>query len=169
MPKPVALALLHHLGIARHDGHPGQTRRHGHRQDDPLQVRQRKPFLEDERRREIKRPRTRHRNIVDRTVDREAADVAAGKEQRRYDMAVGCDHHAAGGHRNARAVVLRAQPLVVESTQKQLVDELRGGATAAPVRHVHPTVLEIDRTDVVGADHAHAVTALTMGTFLNRP
>ena len=102
-------------------------------------------------------------------MHREAADVTAGKEQRRDDVAVGRDHHPARGHGDPRAVVLRPQPLVVESAQEQLVDQLRGRASAAAMRHVHATVLEIDRTDVVGADRAHATSAFTMGTSLNRP
>ena len=45
--------------------------------DDALQVRQRKSLLEHERRGEIERARARHRDVVDRAVDGEAADVAA--------------------------------------------------------------------------------------------
>ena len=82
-------------------------------------------------------------------VDGQAADVAAGKEQRRDHVRVGGDHHAAGRHRDLRAVVARAQPFVVERAHEELVDELRRGPAAAAMRHVDAAVLEIDGPDVV--------------------
>ena len=45
-----------------------------------LEIGQREPLLEDEGQRQRQRARAAHREIVDRAVDRELADVAAGKE-----------------------------------------------------------------------------------------
>ena len=48
----------------------------------------RQPFFQDERSREIQRPRAAHRQIVDGAIDRQPSDVAAGKEHRRNDESI---------------------------------------------------------------------------------
>ena len=91
----VALALLHHLGVAGDDRHARLPRGLRHRLDDALEVREREALLEDEAGGEVQRLRARHRHVVHRAVHRQAADVAAGEEERRDDVAVGGHHEAA--------------------------------------------------------------------------
>ncbi len=114
----VALALLDHLGVAGDHRHAGLARGGGHRLDDALQVGQREAFLEDEARRQVQRPCARHGHVVDGAVHRQAADVAAGKEQRRDDVAVGGITRRPLGLRQQRLVVALAQPLVVEGARR---------------------------------------------------
>ena len=93
----VGLAALDDLGVAGDDLHAGRPRPRRHRRDDPPQVGDREALLEDEAGRQVQRPRAGHRQVVDRAVDGEVADVAAGEEQRRDDVGV-------GGERQPRAV-----------------------------------------------------------------
>ena len=136
-------------------GTPACARGRGHRLDDALQVGQREAFLEDEAGRQVQRHRARHRHVVDGAVHRQAADVAAGKEQRRDDVAVGGHHQAPGRHAEGCLVVGLAQPFVVEGALEEFVDQLRHGAAAAAVRHVDDAVPEVDRADVVLAYGVH--------------
>ena len=48
---------------------------------------------------QIEGPGAGHGHIVDGAVDRQAADVAAGEEQRRDHMPVGAHHQAPGRRR----------------------------------------------------------------------
>jgi hypothetical protein len=155
----VALALLHHLGVAGDDRHAGLARRLRHRVDDALEVGEREAFFQDEAGREVQRLGARHGDVVDRAVHRQAADVAAGEEQRRDDVRVGRHHHAPALHGEAGVVVGGAQPVVVEGGEEQLLDQLRHRPPAAAVGHVHAAVLEIDGADVAFAYVVHVVTA----------
>jgi hypothetical protein len=155
----VALALLDHLGVAGHHRHAGLARRRGHGFDDALQLGEREAFLEDEARAQGERRGAQHGHVVERAVHGQAADVAAGEEQRRDHVAVGGHHQAvAGGHRQQRSVVALEQVFVVEGGREQLLDQLRRGAAARAVVHVDAAVLEVDRADVVGLGHVHAAT-----------
>ena len=77
---PVPLAPVDHLRVAGGDRHPGGGRRVAHRGDDPREGLHREPLLEDQPAGEGERPGAAHREIVDRAVDGERADVAAGEE-----------------------------------------------------------------------------------------
>ena len=167
----VALALLDDLGVTGHHRDLRVLRGGGHRFDDAPQIGEREALLEHEGRREVERRRAAHRDVVDRAVHRQAADVAARKEQRRDDVAVGRHHEPARRHVDARAIVALAQPVVVERAQEQLVDELRHRAAAAAVRHVDAAVTEVHRTDV-GPGHAVAGScgrSPTIAASLKRP
>ena len=67
-----------------------------------LQGLHRQAFFQDERRAQIQRPRAAHRQVVDRAVDRQRADVAAGEEQ-------WPDHIGIGGEGQPRAADARAR------------------------------------------------------------
>ena len=56
---------------------PAAARPPLHRRDDAPQRLHRQPLFEDEARAQIERPRAAHRQVVDRAVDRQRADVAA--------------------------------------------------------------------------------------------
>ena len=92
----VALAAVDDLGVAGDELHAGLGGRGAHRLDDAAQIVDGQAFFEDERGGEIQRLRAAHGQIVDGAVDGEAADVAAGKEDRR-------DHEGVGGEGEARA------------------------------------------------------------------
>ena len=163
----IAFAPLNDLGVAGDHRHAGLARRPAHRLGDPLEVGQREALLEDEARAQVERRGAQHGHVVERAVHGQAADVAAGEEQRRDHVAVGGHHQAvAGGHRQQRSVVALEQVFVVEGGREQLLDQLRRGAAAGAVVHVDAAVLEVDRADVVGLGHVHAATT---GMSRNRP
>jgi hypothetical protein len=93
---PVALAAINDLGVPRDQDHPGHLARLAHRADDAAQVFQRQPLLQDEGGRQELRHGAADGEVVDRAVDRQLADVAAGEEQ-------GAHHKRVGGQRDARA------------------------------------------------------------------
>ena len=76
----VGLAAINDLGIARHELHAGVVGGGAHRLHDAPEILHRHSFLQDESDREIKRARAAHREVVNRSVDREFADVTAGKK-----------------------------------------------------------------------------------------
>ena len=85
----VGFAALHDLGVAGCDWNSRGGCRSAQRRSDPLQIRRSQPFLDDERRRQGKRPRAGHRQVVQGSVHRELADVAARKEERLHHERVG--------------------------------------------------------------------------------
>ena len=78
----VSLAAIDDLGIAGDERHACFGTRLPHRAGDALQVRERQPLFEDERRGQIKRRRAADGEVVDRAMDRQLADVAAGEKER---------------------------------------------------------------------------------------
>jgi len=167
----VTLALLHHLGVAGDDVHAGLLGCLCHRHHNALQIGQREAFFEDEAGGQPKRRRPHHRHVVDGAVHRQTADIAAGKEQRRHHMAVGRHHQPAVRGRQQRAVVALAQIIVVESCGKQLFDQLRHGASAAAVAHIHAPVLDVQCADIILAYLAaihHVAHMLTTSNSLNQ-
>jgi hypothetical protein len=155
----VALALLHHLGVAGDDGNLGSGGRQRHRVDNARQIAERESFLENEARRQVERRRAHHRDVVDRPVYRQAADVAAGEEQRPDDMRIGGQHQPAGGHRQHRRVVALPEIGIAQPAGEQLVDQLRHRASAAAVGHVDPALPQIERACVALAQRIHGATA----------
>ncbi len=170
----VALALLDDLGVAGDDGDAGRTCRRGHRLHDALQVGQREALFEDEAGRQPQRARAEHRDVVDRAVHGQAAEVAAGEEQRRDHMRVGGhDQPAAGGQLGRRrqrgAVVALVQVLVVELGGEQLADELRRRAPAGAMVEVDAAAFPVERALVVPlATHA-ALASTRTGKSRQRP
>jgi hypothetical protein len=76
------------LGVPRDERHPGLIARPPHRTDDPLEVGQGKTFFENECRRNVQRTGAADRQIVDRPVNCQAANIAAGEEDRPYDEGI---------------------------------------------------------------------------------
>ena len=82
MVSPVTMATPAASAAAGHGGH------------DALQVGDGEALLEDEPGRQVQRPGPGHGQVVDRAVDGEVADVAAGEEQRRHHVGVGGEGQA---------------------------------------------------------------------------
>ncbi len=129
----VALAPLHHLGIAGDDGHAGRFGGGRHRLHDRSKVGQRKALFEDHPTRQIEGPGAGHGDVVDRAVHGEGTDVAAGKEQRRNDKTVGRHHHPASLHLEAGLVVALGEPGIIEVRLEQFLDQLRHRPAARAV------------------------------------
>ena len=91
LPRPTTLVSPVTIGT------PARAAARARRLDHAAQVGERQALLEDEGERQRERPRAADREVVDRAVDRELADVAAGEEDRRDDVGV-------GGEGDARAV-----------------------------------------------------------------
>ena len=161
----VTLAALHDLGVTRHYRHAGRARCMRHRFDDARQVGQRKAFFQNESGGEIKRCRTHHRDIVDRTVYRETADIATGEEQGRDNMAVSGHHEACRfavqhGSWQHGAVVALTQVLVAQMAREQFRDQLHHGAAAGAMRQIDPTVLQIEWPHIASFDVRHQLMSL---------
>ena len=58
-------------------------------------------------------------------------------------MAISGHHHAPCRNLKARLIVHLTQEFIIESSQKQLLDQLRHGATTAAVSHVDVAVFKI--------------------------
>ena len=78
----VGAALLHDFRVAGHDLYSRLFGRLAHRVEHASQVLDGETFFENETGGEVERARAAHGEVVDRAVDGEAADVAAGKEDR---------------------------------------------------------------------------------------
>ena len=85
----VGLAPLHDLRVPGDDADPRRSSGVAHGRGDPDQVGDGEALLEDEARRQVQRRRAGHGQVVDRAVDGQVTDVAAGEEQRRHDVGVG--------------------------------------------------------------------------------
>ena len=80
--NPVAVAFLHHLGIAGGDLHAGFFAGLRHGGDDVAQCFHRQALFQDEAGREEQRLRPAHGQVIDRAIDGQFADIPAGEEQR---------------------------------------------------------------------------------------
>ena len=121
--QAVGRPALDDLRVAGRDRYAGGKRRSRHRCGDAAQVGNRETFLDDEAGRERDRPRARHREIVDRPVDREVADVAAGEEDRLDDVGVGREGEPHAVHVEQRRVAERREQRIVELRDEQLFDK----------------------------------------------
>ncbi len=85
----VSLTSRHDFRIARHDVYAGSRRRVSHRRNDPCQFIHREAFLENECSAEPFRFGSDHRQIVDRAMHGQLADVPSRKEPRLNDERIG--------------------------------------------------------------------------------
>jgi hypothetical protein len=134
----VGLALLHHLGVAGDDLHPGRGGGVPHGLGDLVQVGDREAFLEDEPGRQVQRGRAGHGQVVHRAVDGQVADVAAGEEQRRDHVGVGGERHPGPVDAQVGGVLERLQQRVAERVEEHRLDQGMGRLAAGPVRHRDP-------------------------------
>ena len=106
--------------------------------DPAQQCRSSQALLDDHGAGEIERPRAADREVVDRAVDRQRADVAAGKEQRIDHEGVGGEGEpvaarASAGEVEARLVFQRREQRIVEGRDEDVVDQV----AASPCRRRH--------------------------------
>src|ERR1700756_2903443 len=129
----VALAAVHHLGVAGDEFDASIFSRLAHGLHDAAQFLSGKTFFEDEGCSQIERPRTTHGQIVNRSVDGQPPDVATREKQ-------GRDHEGIGGERQARAVdfehglvVQLVEYGIAEPRQEHALEELGTQLAAAAV------------------------------------
>ena len=84
----ITLAAVHDLGIARDQQDAGFVTGGPHGRDDAPEVGERQALLQDERGGKVKGPGSADREVVDGAVNRQPADVAAGKKDRPHDKRI---------------------------------------------------------------------------------
>ena len=131
----VAFAFLDHLRVTRDDGRACLAGGSRHAGDDAVEIGEREPLFQHEGCGEIERARARHGHVVDRAMDRERADVAAGKEQRRDDMRVGGHDETPCCHVEGGLIVALGEVGVAEMAMEEIADEFGGGPPPAAMDH----------------------------------
>ena len=126
----VRRAAADDLGVAGDDRHPGRARRRGGGLDLGAQHLAVEALLEHQRERQRERLGADHREVVDRAVDGELADRAAGEAQRPHDEAVGRDRHRGAADVDDRGVGERRELLAAERRHEQAARPAR----ASPCR-----------------------------------
>jgi hypothetical protein len=136
----VALAAVHHLGVAGDDGDFGRGRRAAHRFHHAAQVGERKPLLQDEARGEVERLGPAHGEVVHGAVHGQGADVAPGEKDGADHEGVVAEGDAPGRKGKDGAVVERREGLVAQRGEEHRLDELLREPPAAAVRELHGLV-----------------------------
>ena len=103
----VAVAAIDYLGVAGNDRHAHFAGGRRHRLDHAAERFHRQSFFEDEARGEIERLGAGHRQVVDRAIDGQLADVAAGEQERPDHEGIGRQGQSAAGDIHDRAIVGR--------------------------------------------------------------
>lgn len=128
----VAMAPVHHLGVAGDEPYAGLARRLGHGSADAAQVIHGKALFQNEGAGEIQRAGAGGGHVVHGAAHRQTADVAAGKEMRRHHEAVrgvGDALTRREGRQHRR--VIAAQKLVgAVGLEEHLVDDALHHGTA---------------------------------------
>lgn len=120
--KLVRATLGHHLGVAGDDVHPGLRRCPAHGFGDHAEYVEFQTFFQDEPGGQTDWLRSAARQVVDRAVDRQVADVAAGKEQRLHHIGIrGQRDTSARDVEQGR--VARRTPRTTERRQEEVLDQ----------------------------------------------
>ena len=101
----IALAAIHHLGVAGHKLYPACAAASTHRFHHPPQIVDGQAFFENESGREIERPGAAHGQIVHRAVYRQSPNVAARKKDRRNHKGVSSKRQASPANAKHRLVI----------------------------------------------------------------
>ncbi len=131
----IALATIHHFGVAGHDLHfgIGGSRLQGlHHAPERLH---RQALFEDETHADDQRTRAAHRQVVDRPMHSHAPDVAAGEKERLHHVRIGREGQCRAVQLEHCAIVLRFQ--VVETVGEHLLDQRVHQVPAAAVCQQH--------------------------------
>ena len=140
--QPVRAPAAHDLRVAGDDRRAGTGRGRGRRRGDRPQLLERQPLLDDVGQAQRHRPGAHHREVVDRAVDGELADVAAREPDGRDDERVGGEREALGADLDDRGVVEHAaRGGGRERGRKDVAHEPGGELAAGPVAQDHPGVL----------------------------
>ena len=98
----VPLAARNDLGVAGDDGDRGCLRRMRHRFEDPFQIEDRQPLFENEADAERQGSGAGHRQIVDRAIDGQIADITTREKDRVDDIGIGGEGKPPGLRRQQR-------------------------------------------------------------------
>ena len=112
---------------------PASSRRPGHRRDDPLQVGQRETLLEDEGRRHPPRLGAAGRQVVDRAVHGQRADVAAREERGTDDEPIGRKRQFLLAEIEVGTVMIARQLDTLEMLVEDLLDQTARHPAASAV------------------------------------
>ena len=115
----IAFAALDHLGVAGDDRHPCAPGGCRHGLDLAAQHGSLQPLFDDQGGGEGERGGAGDGQIVDRTVDRQFADGAAGKDERVHHEGIGSEGQATVAAGHERRVGERRQGRVVEGRQQR--------------------------------------------------
>jgi hypothetical protein len=129
----ISFTAIHNRGIARDKLHVRLRRSGTHRLDDAAQIVDGQALFEDERRRKIQRTSPAHGKVVDSPVDRDAANIAARKKDRRNNKRVGCKRDSSAVDGKHSLVVELVQRRIGERRQKNFIDQFRRKLAAAPM------------------------------------
>ena len=154
----VAFAFLDHLRVTRDDGRARLAGGSRHAGDDAVEIGQREPLLQHEGCGEIERARAGHGHVVDRAMDRERADVSAGKEQGRDDMRVGCHDETPCANVEGGLIVALGEVGVAEMAMEEIADEFGGGPPPAAMDHFDRAAQVSVSLREAGLDDRHAAS-----------
>ena len=150
------------LGIPGDELDPGPLGSSRHRLDDDAELGHGQALLEDEAGTDVAGLGASHRNVVDGSVDRQLADIAARKEARPDDERIRRDRDALGWKVEDRGVGELTQLGSTEGGHQQVLDQLGGQLAAAAVaQHDVRVVAKRQRARPV-VDAAHQPAACTM-------
>ena len=131
--QPVALAFFDDLGIAGHNLHARFRCRLAQRIHHAPEFVHREAFFDDERGAQKQRRCAAHRQIVHRAVNRERADVAAGKEQWLHYEGIGGDGQTLAVHIHDCLVIQTRQHRILKRRQEDVANQLGAQLAAAAV------------------------------------
>ena len=110
------------------------------------------PLLEHQREAERERPRAGHGEVVDRAVDRELADRAAGEAQRPDDVGVGRERELDAVDDDAPGVGHLAERVARERRHEQPLDQALRRLAAGAVGHRDLRIAELRALAARGLD-----------------
>jgi len=122
-----------HLGVAGDDGHSGGFGRLLHAGENGPEVREGKTLLQNQADADRQGTGAAHGQVVDRSVNRQIADVAAGEEDRVDHVGVGGEGEPAAAVGQDRGVVLVPLGHSGEGGDDDLVEKLVAEPAAAAV------------------------------------
>ena len=140
----VALAAIDYFGVAGDEQHAGFAGGGTHGIDDAAQVLGRESLFEDEGGGKVERTRAAHGQVVDRAVDGQTTDVAAGEEDRGHDERVGGEGQSRAVDFDDRLVIELVEQRIAKGRQEDAFDQLRRQFAAAAVAE-HNLVAAHDR------------------------
>jgi hypothetical protein len=151
----VGRAPSHHLRVAGDHRHPRRPGRRAGRRRHPAQVVDRETLLDHVRETQRHRHRGPHRQVVDRAVYRQGADVTAREEQRPHHVRVGAQRQFGAVDLDQRGVLERTGHRgVTQGRHQHLADQLGRQPAAGAVPQQHPLGLVVWHR-AVGEQVAH--------------
>ena len=144
--QTVALATIDDLGVAGEEADVLALGALAHRGRDAVERLEFQSLFEDEPGAQELRAGSTHRQVVDRAVDRQRTDIAAGEEQRIHDEGIGRQRQPHAADLDHRAVVLLRGATASQLLTEDVVHEVLSQPSAAAV----------GQSDVRSFDHGPA-------------